>query len=65
MGGAPLGVAFTLDGGATYDQLDGSGGPRRGADADRAETGVLLAGSEGGGVLRSWDVAGAPGWRPM
>jgi hypothetical protein len=59
MGGAPLGVAFTLDGGATWqaswmDQVDARV-VALAADPRVQETGVLLAGSEGGGVLRSWD----------
>ena len=55
----PLGVAFTLDGGANWqaswmDYVD-SRVVALAADPRVQETGVLLAGSEGGGVLRSFD----------
>lgn len=59
VGGAPLGVAFSLDDGATWQAgwMDGvdSRVVALAADPRVAETGVLLAGTEGGGVLRSWD----------
>ena len=59
VGGAPLGVAFTLDGGANWqaswmDYVDNRV-VALAADPRVQETGVLLAGSEGGGVLRSFD----------
>jgi ligand-binding sensor domain-containing protein len=59
VGGAPLGVAFTLDGGANWqaswmDYVD-SRVVALAADPRVQETGVLLAASEGGGVLRSFD----------
>lgn len=59
VGGAPLGVAFSLDHGATWqaswmDHTDARV-VALAADPRVQETGVLLAGSEGGGVLRSSD----------
>ena len=59
VGGAPLGVAFTLDDGANWqaswmDYVDNRV-VALAADPRVQETGVLLAGSEGGGVLRSFD----------
>ena len=59
VGGAPLGVAYTLDGGANWqaswmDYVDNRV-VALAADPRVQETGVLLAGSEGGGVLRSFD----------
>jgi ligand-binding sensor domain-containing protein len=59
VGGAPLGVAFSLDEGETWQASWMDGVDARvvalAADPRVQETGVLLAGSEGGGVLRSWD----------
>ncbi len=59
VGGAPLGVAYSQDGGANWqaswmDYVD-SRVVALSADPRVQETGVLLAGSEGGGVLRSAD----------
>lgn len=59
VGGAPLGVAFSVDEGGAWqaswmDQVDARV-VTLAADPRVQETGVLLAGSEGGGVLRSWD----------
>ncbi len=59
VGGAPLGVAFTLDEAASWqaswmDSVDARV-VALAADPRVQETGVLLAGSEGGGVLRSLD----------
>lgn len=59
VGGAPLGVAFSLDDGATWQAAWMDYVNARvvalAADPRVQETGVLLAGCEGGGVLRSWD----------
>lgn len=59
VGGAPLGVAFSLDNGATWqaswmDYLD-TRVVALAADPRVEQTGVLLAGTEGSGVLRSFD----------
>lgn len=59
VGGAPLGVAFSTDQGATWqaswmDHVEARV-VTMAADPRVQETGVLLAGSEGGGILRSWD----------
>ena len=59
VGGAPLGVTFSLDEGANWqaswmDYLDARV-VALAADPRVQETGVLLAGTEGGGVLRSSD----------
>jgi hypothetical protein len=59
VGGAPFGVAFSRDGGANWqagwmDSVDARVVALV-ADPRVAETGVLLAASEGGGILRSAD----------
>jgi hypothetical protein len=57
VGGMPHGTAFTLDGGANWQAswMDGVSASVLclAADPKVAESGVLLAGSAGGGVLRS------------
>ena len=57
VGGAPHGVAFSPDAGASWQAawMDGVDGPVlcMAADPRIAETGVLLAGSATGGILRS------------
>lgn len=59
VGGAPLGVAWSPDEGATWQAGWMDHVQARvvalAADPRVEETGVLLAGSEGGGVLRSYD----------